>query len=157
MRHRRASVLQRTRREYAALDRLVKHLRPGDWKLRVPRRPGDDPWTVKDTLAHIVYWKEHSLRVFRGERRPTELRGLDVPRLNRVVWKRWRGRPVREIVAWHRRVHADALKTFVSLTDAWFGRREHSPEWPLDFVGHSEAHRKKDIEGALAARRKRTG
>jgi hypothetical protein len=33
----------------------------------------------------------------------------------------------------------------------WFGRREHGPEWPADFDGHSAAHRVKDIEAALSA------
>jgi len=150
MRHTRKDVLDRTRREFAELDRLVKRLRPADWNRPIPRPPGNDRWTVKDALAHIVYWKEHSLRVFRGERRPPELRGLDVPRLNRVVWKQWRGRPPREVVAWHRRAHAEALETFASLAAEWFGRRERAPEWPADFAGHSAAHRTKDIEAALA-------
>ena len=78
MRHTRKEVVARTRHEFAALDRLVARLRPADWKRRVPRPPTRDPWTVKDALAHIVYWKEHSARVFRGERRLPEMRGLDV-------------------------------------------------------------------------------
>ena len=44
-------------------------------------------------------------------------------------------RPARGVVASHRRTHADALKTLGSLTDAWYGRRDHSPEWP-----HPVAH-----------------
>src|SRR5256886_12714477 len=44
------------------------------------RSPTRDPWTVKDALAHILYWKEHTARVIRGERRPPEMRGLDVER-----------------------------------------------------------------------------
>lgn len=150
MRHTRKDVVDRTRRELAELDRLVSRLRPADWKRVVPRSPGHDRWTVKDALAHIVYWKEHSLRVFRGERRPPELRGLDVSGINRLVWERWRRRPSRDVVAWHRRVHADALATFAGLPDEWFSRREHAPEWPADFGGHSAAHRMKDIEAALA-------
>ena len=66
MRHTKREVLARTRREFASLDRLVSRLGPADWKRRAPRPPGRDPWTVKDALAHIVYWKEHSVRVFRG-------------------------------------------------------------------------------------------
>ena len=78
MRHNKKDVIARTRREFAILDRLVRRLRAADWQRRVPRPPTRDPWTVKDALAHIVYWKEHSARVFRGERRLPEMRGLDV-------------------------------------------------------------------------------
>jgi hypothetical protein len=55
MRHTRREVLDRTRREFARLDRLVARLRLADWNRRVPRPPTRDPWTVKDALAHIVY------------------------------------------------------------------------------------------------------
>jgi hypothetical protein len=149
MRHTRKDVVARARREFAALDRLVARLRPADWKRRVPRPPTRDPWTVKDALAHIVYWKEHTGRVIRGERRPPELRGLDVTKLNRVVYERWRRRPPAEVLAYHRRVHADILATLARTPDEWFGRRDRSPHWPADVDGHSAAHRVKDIEGAF--------
>src|SRR5215468_12211146 len=98
MRHTRRSVVMRTRREFADLDRLVSRLRPADWKRRVPRSEARDPWTVKDALAHIVYWKAHTARVFRGERRLPEMRGLDVNQINRLVYERWRRRTPRELV-----------------------------------------------------------
>src|SRR4029453_9527314 len=151
MRHTRREVIARTRREFAELDRVVRRLRPADWKRLVPRPPSRDPWTGKDPPRHIVYWKEHTTRVFRGEPRPPELRGLDVKKLNRRIYERWRGRRPSEVVAWHRRVHANALKMLAQTPDEWFGRREHSKEWPLDFDGHSAAHRMKDIEAALSA------
>src|SRR5207244_12008896 len=92
MRHMRKNVVDRTRREFAALDRLVARLRPGDWKRRVPRPPTRDPWTVKDALAHILYWKEHTAGVIRGERRPPAMRGLGADQINRLVYPR-RPRP----------------------------------------------------------------
>ncbi len=150
MRHTRRGVIARTRREFAELDRVVRRLRPTDWKQLVPRPPSRDPWTVKDALCHIVYWKEHSTRVFRGEPRPPELRGLDVKKLNRLIYKRWRGRRPSEVVLWHRRVHSDVMKMLAQTPDEWFRRREHSKDWPLDFDGHSAAHRMKDIEAALS-------
>ena len=153
MRHTKREVLARTRREFAILDRLVSRLGPADWKRRAPRPPGRDPWTVKDALAHIVYWKEHSARVFRGERRLPEMRGLDVNQINRLVYRRWRRRAPRELVAWHRRVHADVLATLAGNPEAWFGRRQRSPAWPLDFDGHSADHRVRDIESVLPATR----
>ena len=155
MRHTRKEVVDRARREFAALDRLLARLRPADWKRRVPRPPTRDPWTVKDALAHIVYWKEHTARVIRGERRPPEMRGLDVEQINRLVYKRWRRRRPGEVLERHRRVHADVLRTLARTPDEWFGRRERSPQWPVDFDGHSAAHRVKDIEAALSDSRDR--
>ena len=149
MRHTRKQVLDRARREFATLDRLVARLRPPDWRRRVPRPPTRDAWTVKDALAHIVYWKEHTARVIRGERRPAEMRGLDVNRINRLVYERWRDRRPGEVVAYHRRVHADVLRTLAKTPEEWFGRRERSAQWPADLDGHSAAHRMKDIEGAV--------
>jgi uncharacterized protein (TIGR03083 family) len=130
MRHTRKGVIARTRREFAQLDRLVSRLRPADWKRLVPRPPTRDRWTVKDALAHIVYWKEHTARVIRGERRPPEMRGLDVNQINRVIYERWRGRRPSEVVAWHRRVHEDVLRTLARTPEERIGRRARSPEWP---------------------------
>ncbi|MGH7391705.1 MAG: maleylpyruvate isomerase N-terminal domain-containing protein [Candidatus Rokuibacteriota bacterium] len=149
MRHTRKDVIDRARREFAALDRLVKRLRSADWKRRVPRPPTRDPWTVKDALAHIVYWKEHTARVIRGERRLPEMRGLDVDQINRVIYRRWRRQKASEVVAWHRRAHDDVLRTLARTPAEWFARRERSPQWPADLDGHSAAHRVKDIEAAL--------
>ena len=153
MRHTKKEVIARTRREFAVLDRLVARLRPADWKRRVPRPSTRDPWTVKDALAHIVYWKEHSARVFRGKRRLPEMRGLDVNAINRLIYRRWRIRRPAELVAWHRRVQRDVLKTLAANPPEWFSRRQRSPQWPLDFDGHSADHRVDDIEGALAPAR----
>jgi hypothetical protein len=151
MRHTRRQVVARARREYARLDRLVTGLRPADWRRRVPRPPTRDAWTIKDALAHVVYWKEHTARVIRGERRPPEMRGLDVHGINRLVYRRWRGRRPGEVLAWHRRVQADVLRTLAKTPAAWFGRRERSPRWPGDLDGHSAAHRLRDMEAALGA------
>jgi hypothetical protein len=149
VRHTRADVLERTRREFEALDGLVARLRPEDWERRVPRPETRDPWTVKDALAHIVYWKAHTARVFQGEQRPPELRGLDVTHINRLIYERWRDRSPADVVAWHRDVHADILRMLAEKPEDWFSRREHQPSWPGDFDGHSAAHREKDIQAAL--------
>jgi len=151
VRHTKREVLARTRREFAILDRLVSRLGPADWKRRAPRPPGRDPWVVKDALAHIVYWKEHSARVFRGERRLPEMRGLDVNEINQLVYRRWRRRAPRELVMWHRRVQREVLETLAKNPPAWFSRRQRSPAWPLDFDGHSADHRRLDIEAVLPA------
>jgi hypothetical protein len=149
MRHTRQDVIDRTTREYQRLDRVVKRLQAQDWRRRVPRPESRDPWTVKDALAHITYWKEHSARFIRGERRLPEMRGLEVNQVNAIIYKRWRIRPPAEVVAYHRRTQADVVQTLRQKPAAWFSQREHAPDWPSDFDGHSARHRVDDMEAAL--------
>jgi hypothetical protein len=149
MRHTRAGVIERTRVEFEALDGLVAHVRPGDWDRLVPRPETRDPWTFKDAVVHIVYWKAHSARVFRGEKAPPEERGLDVATLNHLIWEQWRDRSLEDVVAWHRDVHADVMRALATRPEEWFSRREHAAQWPADFDGHSAGHRHKDLERAL--------
>jgi hypothetical protein len=149
VRHTREDVVRRAKQEFARLDRFVSRLRPTDWARRVPRPETKDPWTVKDTLAHIVYWKQHTARSLRGEKRPPDLRGLDVPRLNHVIYMRWYRRPRGDVLRWHRQVQAEVLRTLATLPAESFSRREHSASWPADLDGHSATHRTKDIEAAL--------
>ena len=154
MRHTRKTVVARTRREFASLDRVVRRLRPADWKRPVPRPEGRAPWTVKDALAHILYWKGHTCRVFRGEKRVPEMRGLGIDQINRKIYSRWRRRQPAALVAWHRRVQAEVIKTLAKTPTEFFSRKNRGHEWPADFDGHSEAHRIKDIEAALQEARK---
>ena len=154
MRHTKKTVVARTRREFASLDRVVRRLRPADWKRPVPRPEGRAPWTVKDALAHILYWKEHTCRVFRGEPRLPEMRDLGVEQINRKIYNRWRRRWPSALVAWHRRVHTDVMTTLAKTPTEWFSRKQRSHEWPLDFDGHSAWHRIRDIEAALQEGRK---
>jgi hypothetical protein len=153
MRHSRQEVLGRTQREFDALDALVAQIAFDDWQRTVPRPETRDPWTIKDALAHIVYWKLHTIRVIRGERRPPELRGLDVPRINKRVYEEWRNRAPEDVIGWHRQVHLQALQALAEKPPEWFGRRERAEGWPFDFDGHSAAHRHKDIERARAGTR----
>ena len=149
MRHTRKDVIARTSQEFQALDRLVSKLKPADWCRRVPRPETKDPWAVKDSLAHIVHWKEHSARVFRGEKRPPELRGLEVNQINAVIYRRWRNQRPAAVVAWHRRVQDDVIRTLQARPEEWFTAKERGASWPGDFDGHSVWHRVRDIEAAL--------
>ena len=150
MRHTRAGVIKRTQAEYRELDRVVKRLKPADWRRRVPRPESKDPWTVKDALAHIVYWKEHSERYFRGAKRPAYLKGIDVSGINSVIYRRWRNRPPSEVVEAHRRVQKAVLATLRATPEEFFSRREHNADWPGDFTSHSRWHRVRDLEAAIA-------
>jgi hypothetical protein len=151
MRHTRAEVIARTQREYEELDALVARLTDDDWERRVPRPETRDPWTVKDALVHIVYWKLHTARYFGGQKRPPELRGLDVPRINKHIYEEWRDRAPDDVIGFHRQVHLEVLRVLTSKEDEWFGRRERSEYWPGDFDDHSASHRQEDIEAALSA------
>lgn len=148
MRHTRKEVIARTRNEFQQLDRLVARLKPADWRRPVPRPESKDPWTVKDSLAHILHWKEHTARVFRGEKRPPEFRGLEVNAINRIIYERWRNRRPADVVVWHRRVQEKVMRTLRATPQEWFSRKERSPDWPGDFTSHSTWHRVRDIEAA---------
>src|SRR4029077_6316383 len=149
MRHTRKDVVERSLREFRRLDEVVKRLGPTDWRRRVPRPGTKDPWTVKDALAHIAYWKEHSARVFRGEKRPPEIRGLEVNQINALIYRRWRNRRAADVVSWHQQVQADVIRTLRDRPDEWFGRREPRPDSPGGFVGPSAWHRIRDIQATL--------
>jgi mycothiol maleylpyruvate isomerase-like protein len=153
MRHSRKEVIDRTRKEFQRLDRLVSGLKPADWGRRVPRPETKDPWTVKDALAHIVYWKEHSARVFGGKKRPPELKGLEVNEINAVIYQRWRSRRPAEVVAWHKRVQIEVIETLATRPEEWFGGRERGANWPGDFDGHSAWHRVRDMEAVVKSQR----
>ncbi|HEY0492786.1 MAG TPA: maleylpyruvate isomerase N-terminal domain-containing protein [Candidatus Dormibacteraeota bacterium] len=149
MKHTRGDVIMRTSKEFEDLERLVRKLGRADWRRPVPRPETKDPWTVKDSLAHIVHWKEHTARVLRQEKRPLELRGLEVNAINRLIYERWKGRPPTDVLAWHRRVHDEVMQTLRTVPSERFTRREHGPDWPGDFTSHSAWHRARDIAAAL--------
>lgn len=150
VRHRKEDVRARAEAEFARLDELVRSLGPADWEAPVPRPPGKDPWTVKDALCHVIFWKAHQSRVFRGDRPPDDERGLDVSTLNHKVWLDWRGATPTEVTLWHRRVHAEVLQAIDARDEDWFAGRLRSVWWPGDLESHSADHRVKDVEAALA-------
>jgi hypothetical protein len=149
MRHTKDEVLERVRREFQLLDHLVAGFADADWARPVPRPETRAPWTVKDALVHIAYWKRHTARGFRRGKRPAELRGMDVNDVNAWLYEQWRARSPADVLAWHREAHQDVLRTLEALPAEWFGRREFAAPWPYDLDGHSAEHRRKDIEAAL--------
>ena len=151
IRHERAEVRARAEREHAELDALARRLRPAEWGLLVPRPAGREAWTVKDSFAHVVYWKLHSARVIRGVRAPESLRGLTAAQLNSRVYADWKDEPVDVLLEWHLWVQCQVLDAIDSREQAWFDRRLRSPWWPSDFESHSAGHRRLDIEAALGA------
>ena len=152
MRHTREEVIERTMREFELLDHLVANLSDEDWERLVPRPETKDPWTVKDTLAHITHWKADVARSIRKQPVPPEERGLGITEGNQLVYMRWRDRSPQEVRAWHRQVQEDMLAALREAPEAYFNSKEHRPEWPFDLDGHSAYHRVNDIEQALAIR-----
>ena len=153
MPHTRASVIRRAEREFKELDRLVGKLTAAQWRRRVPRSETKDPWTVKDVLAHIAYWKWCVALSARGERLP-DVSKLGINDGNRVVYLRWKRRSPKEVLAWHREVHRDLMKALRLTPAKWFARRSLGKDWPFDVDGHSAYHRLNDLERALAHRKK---
>jgi hypothetical protein len=150
MRHTRAEVIRRTVGEYRRLNRLIARMGRQDWKRPVPRPEGKDAWTVKDSLVHIVYWKANTLRVMHRAPRPRAERGLDLKAVNRLIYRRWKKRPLREVLAWHGQVQKDLLAALKAMPADWFGGKAHAgTKWPYDLDGHSADHRIHDIQQAL--------
>jgi uncharacterized damage-inducible protein DinB len=149
VRHSREEVVGRMSREFELLDRLVANFTDEDWERPAPRPESRDPWTVKDALAHITYWKANTLRVIRKERRPAEERGLVLHETNRLIWQRWRDRSSQEVLAWHRQVQQELLAALDEAPGEWFSGKEHGEPWPADLDGHSAYHRVRDLEAAV--------
>ena len=149
MRHTREEVINRTMGEFEHLDRLVNNLTGEDWNSLIPRSETKDPWTVKDTLAHITHWKADVVRKMKKRPVPVEEKGLNWTDGNRLIFERWRDRSPQEVFAWHRQVHEDVLAALQDAPETWFSDRERRAEWPFDLDGHSSYHRVKDIEIAL--------
>lgn len=148
MLHTRESVLERVNDEYNALEAAIAKLSKADWEFALGKPEGKDHWRVKDSLAHITYWKARSMRRFRGERRkpgeaPQPRSLIDA---NHIVFEEWKDRPVEDVLAWHRQVQSDLVAAVLNAPESHFSKRERSPSWPFGAVGHSTKHRMKDLE-----------
>lgn len=149
MRHTREEVIKRTIQEFERLDHLVDNLTDEDWNRLLARPETKDPWTVKDSLAHITHWKADTVRKIKKQPIPIEEKGLNETDGNRLIYERWRDHSPQEVLAWHRQVQADAVAALQDAPEEWFNGKERRTEWPFDLDGHSSYHREKDIEDAL--------
>jgi hypothetical protein len=109
---RKRDLLEEIGRERAALDDALASLTP-----RQMARPGvtRGGWSVKDVLAHLVAWQQLALGWYeaglRGEKPAIPAPGYtlrDLPRLNRMLYRKHHRRSLRAIqadyVSYHQRV-----------------------------------------------------
>lgn len=155
IRHSKGSVIARTEREHRALDRLVRRLRPGDFRRRVFDDEAPVAWTVKDALAHITAWKDVGRRSLARQHQPPEFRGTVESKRNLQVYEHWRRRTPAEVVAAHRTVHRETMATLRALPEKRFSGLARHSEWPRILDGHSAEHRER-IAAVVPSRRGRT-
>lgn len=153
MRHTRQRTIARVEAEYLALDRVVRQLGS---RLREPvpgfgarARIKRERWTGKDALAHIVAWKQHQLRTLRRETHDASMRGKPIDVQNRMLYRRWHRRTVREVIAYHRAVHRDVMAALRAQPQSYFAEPPRSPQWPNDLLGHAAGHRERHLEPLL--------
>jgi hypothetical protein len=151
MRHKREDVIRRAIQEFELLDRLVSSLSNEAWEEPLTRPETKDPWTVKDALAHITYWKSKVARSVKREGTPPEERGLGITDVNHLIYLRWRDRSPKEVLEWHQQVQEEVVTALQAASEVYFSSKERNPDWPGDLDDHSSYHRVKDIERALGA------
>jgi len=151
MRHNREEVIARTIREFELLDNLVAELSVEDWEKSLPRPETKDPWTVKDALAHITYWKANFAHSLKKQHLPAEESRLQETKSNRVIYLHWKDRSYQEVLERHRQTQEEVLSALREAPEEWFSSKQRRPEWPTDLDGHSATHRVNDIERALRA------
>jgi len=114
-------LLERARREYAALERTIGQL--SEMQMTTPL---DGSWSAKDILAHIAAWQQILLgfhiggRPFheaaRGIAANYETDGIDT--INEALYQRDKNRPLSEVLDAFRRSHQETMTTIEGLSEA---------------------------------------
>jgi hypothetical protein len=156
VRHTRASVIKRVEAEYQALDRIVKQLKPADFRKPAMREEAPIRFTVKDVLAHINAWKWRQVRVVANDKRPEKPyeppRLTNIKDINAAIYKRSHRTAAKTIVAEHRAAHRAILKALRAAPPEYFSKKSWAAQWPFDAVGHVAEHRRKHLEPLLLGR-----
>jgi hypothetical protein len=148
--HTKQSVIRRVQREYEALDRVIRSLARGGLDRPVPgfgarARVRRERWTYKDTLAHILFWKQWQMETIAHRPHAEKPQGLTVHDENRWIYQRSHKRSARAVIAWHRRLQREVLEALRAAPSATFTAKL-SGQWPYDLDGHVAAHRKRHLE-----------
>src|SRR3989442_10351641 len=92
VKHTRASVIKRAEAEYAALDAIVRRLKPADFDRPAMREDAPLRFTVKDVLAHVTAWKWRDVRRLTRDPRPVQPHqaphGKTTPQMNPPIYPR---------------------------------------------------------------------
>jgi hypothetical protein len=138
-----ADLLEEVSRERAALDGLLRQLRPRQMTQAGVTAGG---WSVKDILGHLIAWQQMNLSWYaagqRGEAPAVPAPGLtwqDVRRLNALIYRKQHRRPLRDVLRDYETYHGRMLELVRVVPDrdfvqvgryAWAG-----PTWSLsDYV-----------------------
>lgn len=116
-----AELLARIRRSRAALEQTIGGL--SDAQLTAP--VGDDGWSIKDHLAHVVAWEQSLLALLAGRDRDAAI-GLggapdgehNTDDLNALLYARHKDRPLPEVLVDSRQSHERVLAALGGLSDA---------------------------------------
>lgn len=152
MTHTRASVIKRVEAEHRALDRVVRALRPADWRRPAMREEAPIRFAAKDVLAHVTAWKWRQVRVVTKDKGP--LKRYEPPKTSAIkdtnagIYRRSHRTPAATLVAEHRAAHRAMLKALREAPAAYFAK-QRSAQWPYDAVGHVAEHRRKHLEPLL--------
>jgi uncharacterized protein (TIGR03083 family) len=115
---RKAELLEQVRATHQALESLLSGLDPSQMT-----QPGvNGEWSVKDVLAHITWWEQHTLRRLRTGHDDLYADGVDVPattdRANAEVFAANRARPLDAVLADFAASYQEVLAALEALLDA---------------------------------------
>jgi hypothetical protein len=115
-----SELLDRVQIDWAALEFVVGGLSEAELTA-----PGPEVWSVKDHLAHIAEWERGCTAVLghRPQWQGFDIEqsiyvGLDIDRLNDVLYQRHRGSSVGEVKTLANSAHADIVAAISHLADA---------------------------------------
>jgi hypothetical protein len=125
-----AELLERTRREYAALEDAIGGLTEAQLTA-----PLDGDWSIKDMLAHLAAWQQILLRFHIG-RQPfseaaphiaVDYQTSDVDTINAALFQRDRALPLADVLDTFRRSHQQTLATIEAMSEADLFRQYTPP------------------------------
>ena len=127
-----AELMERIRREWAALERAYQGLSEAQMSL-----PDSGGWSIKDNLAHLAEWHRFLCRYHLQGHPPHEVMGVDEASfeqlsedgLNDVLFRRNKDRPVAEITADLRRSYEQVLSDLEGMSFAGL-MQPHYPDDP---------------------------
>jgi hypothetical protein len=116
-----AELLERIRADRQALDDLLASFSADEMTQPLL----DDGWSLKDTMAHIVFWEQRMLAILgnaaKGEKTPSLVQPEEgdtaIDRVNAEVYAAHQHRPLSEVHADYERSFADVLATLEMLPE----------------------------------------